>query len=461
MTVAVPVPAREGAFSLERRLMLRLGSLYVAAMLIVLTIYLVLAASYRHIHAIEDVDAVVVAVAGAVGAGADGGPALAVTPALRRALERVGDGGLSVIDTKTGRDLVTPALAVRSPSAAAEPPRGYDGDFFIRARDGTTLYRAAREVDTPAGRVRIDFERRTSAASEARAWLWEELGTETFPVLLPLLVATLLISWLTLRSALRPLWRIAEEAQGIAVASTGMRLGMRGVPREILPVVTAANGALDRVEAGLRGQQRLMANVAHELRTPLAILRARIESLNMPAVDATVLPDFDRVARMVSRLLAVARLQSEHIAFDQRYDVVRTTRQCLAQMAPLALAQNKELAMTADDAPIVVRGNPTALADAIRNLVDNALRFTSPGQAVEITVLPGCAIEVRDHGPGISAAAEQRIFERFWRGEESGGGVGLGLAIATETAKRHAGRLCVANAPDGGAVFRIELPQVA
>jgi signal transduction histidine kinase len=137
------------------------------------------------------------------------------------------------------------------------------------------------------------------------------------------------------------------------------------------------------------------------------------------------------------------------------------TRECLAEMAPLALAQKKELVMKAGDAPIFVRGNPTALADAIRNLVDNALRFTNPGQAVEIAVSPGCAIEVRDHGPGVTAKAEQHIFERFWRGEESGGGVGLGLAIATETAKRHAGQLCVANAPDGGAIFRIELPQIA
>jgi signal transduction histidine kinase len=129
-------------------------------------------------------------------------------------------------------------------------------------------------------------------------------------------------------------------------------------------------------------------------------------------------------------------------------------------MAPLALIQNKELVLNASDAPIFVRGNPAALADAIRNLVNNALRYTDVGQAVEIAVSPGCSVEVRDYGPGVPADIEQRIFEPFWRGEESSNGAGLGLAIATETAKRHAGRLCVCNAPEGGAIFRIELPEV-
>jgi signal transduction histidine kinase len=452
--------ARNRSFSLERRLLLRLGSLYVVAMVIVSAIYLVLAASSHHFYAGKDVDPVAAAVADAIHRGPDGRAVLTLGPALRRAVAKVGGAGFAVVNLATGQNLVSSSNSLMSSTMLPVPPPGNEADYFIRGRDGITLYRAAREVDTQAGQFRIDFLQRIKPSAQARAWIWDELGNETFPLLVPLLFATALVSWLTLRTSLRPLRRIAEEAQRISGGSTGVRLDPHGAPREILPIVTAANGALDRVETALREQQRLMANIAHELRTPLAILRARIESLNMPAVEQSLLPDFNRVSEFVSRLLAVARLQSRQVAFDQRYDVVRTTRECLAQMAPLALIQNKELVLNASDAPIFVRGNPAALADAIRNLVNNALRYTDVGQAVEIAVSPGCSVEVRDHGPGVPADIEQRIFEPFWRGEESSNGAGLGLAIATETAKRHAGRLCVCNAPEGGAIFRIELPEV-
>lgn len=458
--MTAPTAARDHSFSLERRLMLRLGSLYVIAMVIVSAIYLVLAASSRHLHVGEDVDPVAAAVADAIHSGADGRAVLTVEPALQRAIAKVGGAGFAAVDLATGRDLVSSPNSMTSSSVLPALPPGSDGDYFTRDRDGTTLYRAVRDVDRPAGRFRIEFAQRIAASAQARAWIREELGNETFPVLVPLLVATVLVSWLTLRTSLRPLRRIADEAKRIAGGSTGIRLDPHGAPREILPLVAAANGALDRVETALREQQRLLANIAHELRTPLAILRARIESLNMPAVERTLLPDFDRVSELVSRLLAVARLQSEQVAFDQRYDIVRVTRECLAQMAPLALMQKKELALNAGDAPIFVRGNPAALADAVRNLVDNALRYTEAGQTVEILVSPGCSVEVRDHGPGVPANTKQQIFEPFWRGEESNAGSGLGLAIAAETAKRHSGQLCVRNAPDGGAVFRIELPQI-
>jgi signal transduction histidine kinase len=456
-----PAAERDGSFSLERRLLLRLGILYVFAMVIVSAIYLVLAASSRHLHVGEDVDPVATAVGGAIHSGPDGRAVLTLGPALQRAVAMAGGAGFSVVDRATGQNLVSSSNSMTSSSMVPVVPPGNDADYFIRGRDGNTLYRAVREVNTPAGRFQIYFTQRIKSSAQARAWIMHELGDETFSVLVPLLVATILVSWLTLRASLRSLRRIAEEAERIAGGTTDVRLDPRGAPREILPLLVAANGALDRVETALREQQRLMANIAHELRTPLAILRARIESLNMPSVEHILLPDFDRVSKLVSRLLAVARLQSEQIAFDQRYDVVRVTRECLAQMAPVALMQKKELVLDASDAPIFVRGNPAALTDAVRNLVDNALRYTDAGQAVEIAVSRGCSVEVRDHGPGVPAGMEQRIFEPFWRGEESSSGAGLGLAIATVTAKRHAGQLRVRNAPDGGAIFRIELPQIA
>ena len=405
------------AFSLERRLMLRLGALYIVALVIMSAIYLILASSYRHIEVADDVDPIAAAVANAVRVGADGLPVLDIPPTLQARIDRLGDQSFAVIDRDTGRYIAgSHSMNSAADFAIASPPAGYDGDYFLRASNGETLYVSARSVDTPAGRFWVEFQYRRKASTVAREWIWEELGTETAPILLPLLAGTLLITWLTLHMSMRPLRRIAEDARSITSDSPDLRLSRDNVPQEILPMVAAANGALDRLEAALRRQRRLMANIAHELRTPLAILRARIESVIDPTVAQKVLPDFERISNLIGRLLVMTRLQSEHVSFDTRYELGRVIRECLAQMAPLSLARQKELILAAPAEPIFIRGNPVALEEAVRNLVDNALRFTAPGQAVDIHVSPGCVIEVRDHGPGVPPEMAKHVFEPFWRG---------------------------------------------
>jgi|SRR5665213_2643770 len=448
-------------FSLERRLMLRLGTLYIIVLIIVSAIYVVLAWSYRHTELADDVDSIATEVANAIHVAADGRAVLNISPTLQHKIDRIGDKKFMVVDSHTGTEITQARTNNFSPEFSKVTPPGYDGDYLLSTHNGEPLHIAIRAIDTAAGHFQIEFQHRGNVSREARDWIWEELGTELMPVILPLLTGTLLITWLTLRASLRPLRRVADEARRITSDAPSVRLDRHEVPREILPVVVAANGALDRLETALHEQQRLMANIAHELRTPLAILRARIESLKDPSVAREVLPDFERVSNLVGRLLTVARLRSEHVSFNMRYELGRVIRECLAQMAPLALAQKKELVLTAPSEPIFVRGNAVALEDAVRNLVDNALRFTVPGQAVNVAISPGCVIEVRDRGPGVAAAIAKHVFEPFWRGNASGNGAGLGLAIAAETVRRHAGQLSVTNAHDGGAVFRMEIPQTA
>lgn len=459
--VGAELPAtRDRVFSLERRLMLRLGTLYVIALVTVSAIYLVLAWSNRHIEIADDLDRIAATVAKSVYVDADGRPRLTISPTLRAEIGRVGDLGFAVIDRDTGSNVAGSRIVKSQRDFPVTPPAGYDGDIFFHTDRGQTLYNSVRAVDGPAGHFSVEFQHGSKASTEARKWIWEELGEETLSVVLPLLGITILVTWLTLRTSVRPLRRVAEEASHITGDAAGARLRHDDVPREVLPVVNAANGALDRVERALRDQQRLMANLAHELRTPLAILRARVESVADPAVARMLLPDFERVSRLVGRLLTVARLQSEHVPFNARYELGRVVRECLAQMAPIAISQQKEVVLYAPVESIFVRGNPFALEDAVRNLVDNALRFTPPGQTVELTILPGCAVEVRDHGPGVPPEAAGHVFEPFWRGDTTGAGAGLGLAIAAETVKRHAGRVSVTNASEGGAIFRMEIPQI-
>jgi len=149
------------------------------------------------------------------------------------------------------------------------------------------------------------------------------------------------------------------------------------------------------------------------------------------------------------------------IELGETVDLAALARRVVADMAPLAIAQGRVLALDAPDRPVTVRGNSAALADALGNLIDNALRFGAEGQPVEIAVGPGASLAVADRGPGVAPADRPHLFEPFWRGDDPrGAGSGLGLAIVAEIAAAHGGRVAVADRPGGGAVFRLELPDI-
>jgi hypothetical protein len=178
-------PAR--AFSLERRLMLRLGALYIGALIIVSAVYFSLAWSSRHIEVADDVDPIVTAIVNAVRVGPGGHPILNISPTLRARIDRLGDLKFAVVDRGTGQ-VVASSRTMSSPAefAMAMPPSGYDGDYFLRTHKGATLYGAVRTIDTQAGQFWIEFQHSSKASTEAREWVWEELGTETMPVFLSL-----------------------------------------------------------------------------------------------------------------------------------------------------------------------------------------------------------------------------------------------------------------------------------
>ncbi|HYH18948.1 MAG TPA: HAMP domain-containing sensor histidine kinase [Azospirillum sp.] len=223
-----------------------------------------------------------------------------------------------------------------------------------------------------------------------------------------------------------------------------------------------AEAARRQVERSLDQQKRFTTNAAHELRTPLAVLRARLDSLP-PSRDAVALArDADRMSRLVDQLLTVARLEARLVELEDGVDLVAVARDTVAALFPLALADGKsiELAIELDGPPhaVPVRGNAFVLEDALRNLIDNALRHTPVGGAVEVAVTadpPG--LEVRDRGPGVPAALRPHLFEPFVQGQERRGSAGLGLAIVAETAGVHGGAVDVVDRPGGGSVFRLSL----
>jgi signal transduction histidine kinase len=273
---------------------------------------------------------------------------------------------------------------------------------------------------------------------------------------------TLVVAAVTIHRTLKPVTALSVQAGAITPRTTGLRLDEANVPAEVLPLVTAFNAALERLDRGFAMQRRFTANAAHQLRTPLAILRARLDGMDA-GVEATALKrDCDRITRVVAQLLAIARLDAHEIEIAETVDLCALARETVSTLATLAIAEGRSLSLDAGAAPVAVRGNSAALGDALGNLIENALRFAPPRGTVEVVVRPGAALAVLDRGPGVKPEERARVFEPFWRGSDPRGpGSGLGLAIVAEIAAAHGGRVLALDRPGGGAEFRIELPQVA
>lgn len=223
----------------------------------------------------------------------------------------------------------------------------------------------------------------------------------------------------------------------------------------------AAESARRRAERSLEQQQRFAANAAHELRTPLAVLRARLDGLEPSPAAVALQGDVERMARLVEQLLAVARLEAGLVEMSDGVDICAVARAAVARLFPLACAAGKSIELEAPDGPVPVRGNAFALEDALCNLIDNALRYTPADGVVEVSVCADGALEVRDHGPGVPETLLAHVFEPFVHGRERRAAAGLGLSIVAETAVLHGGDVTAHNQPQGGAAFRLTLPLAA
>ena len=269
------------------------------------------------------------------------------------------------------------------------------------------------------------------------------------------------VSVVIVKHAITPLTRISKLAETIGPNSANVRLPLDGVPLEILPLVRSMNSVLDRLEQGLQHQREFNANAAHQLRTPLAVLLANIETLKNPEVASRLRVDVEHMSRIVSQLLLVARLETLSLNPDETIDLNGAAADIAAGFAPLALASNKTIELLRSDAPVIARTSAFALRAALGNLIENSINHTPAGTAVRIRVTKGPAIEVMDSGPGIPADQRELVFERFWRGDRSKNGAGLGLAIVQRIMAALNGSVTVADAPGGGALFTLVFPAVA
>ncbi len=333
------------------------------------------------------------------------------------------------------------------------------GDWFTRRiSTGSTMFGVS--VDRPIGQHRYviqvgqDLAHRDVIIDDVVTSFLPRVAWITFPILLLLLLIDILI----FRGALDPVREASKTAASIGPSRTEVRLPEQSMPTEIIPLVHAVNQALDRLEAGYRAQRDFTADMAHELRTPLAIVRARVDSLEPGALRDALRADLVNMTRTVNQVLDIAELEAFIVQTDAKADLHEVCSDAVGLMAPLAVEMSKTIALTGDSGPIWVHGQPEALFRAVRNLIENAIRHTPAGTSIEVEASKDGVVRVLDDGPGVPEDDRQTIFRRFWRRDRAKAeSRGLGLAIVARVAEAHSGSVAVENRPDGGAVFTLKL----
>ena len=338
------------------------------------------------------------------------------------------------------------------------------------AYDGTVRGEPVRIV---AARARVGAQEVTiGVAKTLRKRLQIRSATVRALLLLEALftLASVGLIWFSVTTGLRPLHRMRADlnARGGADLSP---LDVDKVPYELEPVLHAFNGLLDRVRDGAKAQHDFLANVAHQLRTPLAGLRTQLEWLEPrhraePDTAHSIrlmLSSTERMIRQTNQLLALARAEPSHFETTrlEPVELNRLVEESIQHFVEQAAKKGIDLGF--DLAGTVVGGDRFLLRDLIDNLIDNALRYTPAGGVVTVSCRPDGrrgVLQVEDSGPGIAPAKRELVFNRFVRLDDKTTGSGLGLAIVRDIAIAHGAAIMLDTAAGGrGVLFTVRFPE--
>lgn len=321
------------------------------------------------------------------------------------------------------------------------------GDLRGRER-GDGLAVVVRQHTGPAGKLTV------MAHGEVDTLTWQmALAAHiiTVPIFLLLALVTIVLTPIIVRRALAGVERIAAEAKNISANRRGIRLTATAVPVEIAPLVNAVNDALERLDEGHERQRRFIAAAAHELRTPIAILRVKLDAAD-DATSHSLGLEVARLATLAEQLLDLHRMDDD--GPRETLHLARVAKRVVADLAPLMI-QSQRTVSVAVETHYPVLGEAGAIERVISNLVLNAAEHG--GRNVVVRVQGSC-LEVEDDGPGIPVEERERVFEPFQRLRPRQTGAGLGLNLVRQVMDRHGGRVTILDAASGGALIRVEFP---
>ena len=346
----------------------------------------------------------------------------------------------------------------KSASHARLPQRAVLGFSNVRA-NGTTYRIFSIQTDNQTVQVAQDLAVRRSMASNLA---FRTLGP--IAVMMPILMV---VVWWVVSGSLDPVSRVRRQVAS-RQADDLSPVSESGLPDEVRPLVQELNLLFGRVRTAFDAQQNFVADAAHELRTPLAALKLQTQSLeraDSPEARQVAVgrlsAGIERATRLVEQLLVLAR-QEANAAPRQAVDMAGIARRAVADLVGVAQARDIDLGLQRADAA-EVQGQADALTILLRNLVDNAIKYTPSGGTVDVSVLmEGRAVTVlvEDSGPGIPAEERERVFDRFYRvpGSDAAGS-GLGLAIIKSIAERHGAKLTLGeSARLGGLEAKVTFP---
>lgn len=356
-------------------------------------------------------------------------------------------------------------LVLRTPTAPSSSLLGETNGFSDKVVDNKT-WRVFTTTHPQTG-VRIASAERYDSRNE----LGHRIAQDDLYIMLLTFPLSGLLIWVIIGRGLASLDRVAQEVANREPTHLEP-VNLDEVPQEIKPVIDELNKLFSRLKEGFEREKRFAGDAAHELRTPLAALKAQaqvaLNSHDLQAKNAALeklIMSVNRTAHIVQQLLTMSRLVPETATINdvRDVDIVRLTRDVLAMIAPHAVKKHIELEFDYTHSNLHFSANPTALSILIRNLVDNAIRYSYEHGKVSVNIYiknKELVLDVRDTGPGIPAEIQNRVFERFFRviGNNTHGS-GLGLAIVKQITDLHGGRIELHSQEHGtGLIIQVYFP---
>ncbi|MES5048156.1 HAMP domain-containing sensor histidine kinase [Rhizobium nepotum] len=385
----------------------------------------------------------------------------------------------SVTIDQNGVVAVSPTQALRT--VMDERPTSW---FAVRLADGTTLthgvipkdigenaafldnFRSVElrgYVDAPDRQATIDKVQ--TAAGEATIMaggvsmslyqLVFVVGQITIgvPALILLLVTLVGVPWVT-KWSLRSLGTLTDRLNKVDFEARGGVVNETGLPKELLRVVREINLALNRLDAGFEKTERFFVNAAHELRTPLAIVQVRSDTLPQSEEKLHIQKSIKRLTAITNQLLDIERYR-QNPPISKKIELTHLLSKVVADLAPFAISEGYEISFESDVSNVSLEGDDEALDRAFSNLVRNAIQYGGGRGDIVVKVKADGSVLISDQGIGIAGDLHSRIFEPFYRVNPHGSGAGLGLSMVNEIVEKHGGFIELKSSPDHGSVFAI------